>query len=73
MRNKNFPAGFLFEPRHVGTSPTDDAYWAAVGFVNFTGGDYRLTKASKYRGSGTDGKDLGADIKAIEAAVKKVR
>jgi hypothetical protein len=73
MRNKNFPAGFLFEPRHVGTSPTDDADWAAVGFVNFTGGDYRLTKASKYRGSGTDGKDLGADIKAIEAAVKKVR
>ena len=70
-KNKNFPAGFLFEPKHVGTSPQDDADWAAVGFADFAGGDYRLTEASKYRAGGTDGKPLGADIDAIEAALKK--
>ena len=73
MKNKNFPAGFLFEPKHVGSSPKDDADWAAVGFVNFAKGDYRLTEASKYRAMGTDGKDLGADINAIESAMKKAR
>jgi hypothetical protein len=51
-----------------------------VGFVNFNSGndgDYHLCKAkippackgpSKYLKAGTDGKDLGADIDAIEAA-----
>jgi hypothetical protein len=52
-----------------------------VGFVNFNngnGGDYHLCKAakepascksaSKYLKAGTDGKDLGADIDAIDAA-----
>jgi hypothetical protein len=68
-KNKNFLAGFLFEPKHVGSSPQDDADWAAVGFANFAGGDYRLTAASKYRALGTDGKALGADIAAMEAAV----
>ena len=56
MKNKNFPAGFLFEPQHVGTSPQDDADWAAVGFLDFAGGDYRLTESSKYRAGGSDGK-----------------
>ncbi|MGH9799531.1 MAG: right-handed parallel beta-helix repeat-containing protein, partial [Blastocatellia bacterium] len=31
----------------------------AVGFVNFTGGDYRLSSTSPYRNAGTDGQDLG--------------
>jgi len=44
-----------------------------VGFENFVGGDYRLTAASKYRAAGIDGKPLGADIDAIEAARKKSR
>ena len=70
MKNKTLPAGFLFEPQHVGTSPQDDADWAAVGFLNFAGGDYRLTESSKYRAGGSDGKALGADIDAIVAAGK---
>jgi hypothetical protein len=70
MKNKPFAAGFLFEPKHVGTSPQDDADWPAMGFANFAGGDYRLTAASKYLAIGTDGKALGADIDAIEAALK---
>lgn len=73
MKNKNFPAGFLFEPKHVGTTPQDDANWAAVGFASFAGGDYRLAKDSKYRTMSTDGKPLGADIDAMDAAVKKAR
>ena len=73
MKKTTFADGFLYEPKHVGTSPEDDADWPAVGFANFAGGDYRLTAASKYRNIGADGKALGADINAIEAAVKKGR
>ena len=56
-----------------------------VGFVDFkndNGGDYHLCQgprqpgscrdASKYLKSGTDGKDLGADIDAIQAATEGV-
>jgi hypothetical protein len=41
---------------------------AAVGFVNQAGGNYRLASSSPYRAAGTDGRDLGADIDALEAA-----
>jgi hypothetical protein len=57
-----------------------------VGFVNFNngnGGDYHLCKgpkqpascknASKYLKAGTDGKDLGADIVALETATAGVQ
>jgi hypothetical protein len=55
----------------------------AVGFVNFNrgkGGDYHLckdrspscSKPSPYIHAGTDGKDLGADIDAIDAATREV-
>lgn len=40
----------------------------AVGFVDYTGGDYHLTVTSPYRNLGTDGKDLGADIDSINFA-----
>lgn len=38
-----------------------------VEFANLTGGDYHLTSGS-YKGAGTDGLDLGADIDAVEQA-----
>lgn len=41
----------------------------AVGFVNFAGGNYRLGPSSLYKNQGTDGKDLGADLDAIAAAM----
>ena len=41
----------------------------AVGFVDRAGGNYRLSPTSPYRNAGTDGKDVGADIGAIEAAM----
>lgn len=49
-----YPAGSYF-PANI----------AAVGFVNYAGGDYRLTASSPYNNLGTDGKDLGADIDSI--------
>jgi hypothetical protein len=44
---------------------------AAVDFVNYSngnGGDYHLQSHSRYKNAGIDGKDLGADIDALEAA-----
>ena len=49
---------------------------ASVKFVSYkggNGGDYHLQPASPYRGKGTDGKDLGADIDAIHSATAGVR
>jgi len=46
-----------------------------VDFLNYSdgnGGDYRLANSSPYKNAGTDGKDLGADIEALEAAIAGV-
>ncbi|MDT5159251.1 MAG: hypothetical protein QOH51_3608 [Acidobacteriota bacterium] len=40
----------------------------AVRFVNRAAGDYHLQPASPYRGRATDGKDVGCDFAALEAA-----
>jgi hypothetical protein len=48
---------------------------AAVRFVNYNsgnGGDYHLQASSPYKALGTDGKDLGADIDALESATAGV-
>jgi hypothetical protein len=48
---------------------------AAVGFVNYNGGnggDYTLQSSSPYKNAGTDGKDLGADIVGLNAALANV-
>jgi hypothetical protein len=45
---------------------------SAVQFVNFNngnGGDYHLLSTSPYKNAGSDGKDLGADINAIQSAI----
>src|SRR5262249_11180860 len=44
----------------------------AVGFVDRTGGDYRLGSSSPYREAGTDGKDLGADSDSVHSATGEV-
>jgi len=49
--------------------------WKAIGLVNFNdgnGGDYHLGNASPYRKAGTDGRDIGADIDAVNAATRGV-
>jgi hypothetical protein len=47
----------------------------AVQFVNYNGGnggDYHLRPSSPYKGLGTDGKDLGADVDAVDSATAGV-
>ncbi len=58
-----------------GTYPPNNSFpadYAAVGFVDFDGGDYRLDAGSPYKDSGTDGTDPGCDIDALEAAIDGV-
>ncbi len=43
--------------------------WSDVGFVDYLNYNYRLAAASPFKGKASDGKDLGADQDAIEAAV----
>lgn len=48
---------------------------ATAGVTNFNsghGGDYRLSPDSKFKGKGTDGRDIGADISAVQAATAGV-
>lgn len=52
-----YPAGNFF-PANI----------AAVGFANYTAGDYRLAAGSPYKNRGTDGKDMGADMDSIVIA-----
>jgi hypothetical protein len=59
-----WPAGNLFP-----------ATSAAVQFVNYNGGvngDYHLLSSSPYKNAGTDGKDLGADINALQSNLSGV-
>ena len=40
-----------------------------VGFIDLSGGNYRLAAGSPYKGAGTDGRDVGADIDQLQAAI----
>ena len=49
---------------------------AAVGFTSYNnanGGNYKLLSTSRYHNAGTDGKDLGADIAAVNSHLSGVR
>lgn len=70
MTNKAYPAGSLFEPKQTASGASGDADWPAVGFADYPGGNYRLAPKSKYKGLGTDGKDLGVDMDALGAVIK---
>ena len=41
-----------------------------IGFVNSAAGDYELAANSPFRGVGTNGSNVGADVQAIEAATE---
>jgi hypothetical protein len=58
------------------TYPSDNFYPAsldAVGFTDRAAGNYRLSAKSRYRARATDGKDVGCDFDALEAATSGVR
>lgn len=51
--------------------PTGNFYPATmgdVGFVDYLGGNYRLSAASPYKNAGTDGTDPGCNVDALNAA-----
>ena len=48
----------------------------SIGFVNYNngnGGNYALLPSSPYKGKASDGKDLGADITGLNAALAGVQ
>jgi hypothetical protein len=54
--------------------PANNFYPASIDdalFVNRAGGNYRLASNSPYKNAGTDGRDVGADIDALEAALAR--
>ena len=53
-----YPAGNFFP-----------AGMSQIGFVDYAGGNYRLASSSPYKNAGTDGRDIGADIDAIQVAL----
>lgn len=53
----------LYPPHNFFPKAMDD-----VGFVNLSGGNYRLSEDSPYRHGGLGGADIGADIDKIAAA-----
>jgi hypothetical protein len=44
----------------------------AVGFVDLAGGNYRLGPSSRFKGAAGDGKDIGADLDTLTAALTAV-
>jgi len=72
--------GLIASPSQYGPSkwPTNNLFPATVAdvqFVNYNGGNggnYQLQSTSPYKNAGTDGKDLGADIVGLQAALAGV-
>ncbi|HEX6686438.1 MAG TPA: hypothetical protein VF062_26945 [Candidatus Limnocylindrales bacterium] len=64
-----FPSLYAQRPDNFLNPP---ASLADVGFVNLATGDYHLAASSPFKNLGTDGKDLGADIDAVNAATQGV-
>jgi hypothetical protein len=59
--NGTWPAGNFF--------PATPAAVIFAGFANGNGGDYHLLPVSPFAGKGTDGKDPGADVDKVSAAI----
>ena len=72
--NRNVVSGV--DPQFVPWHP--QASWypyasSSVGFANASGGDYRLTSSSPYKGRGLGGTDPGADIDELNRRTAGVR
>jgi hypothetical protein len=70
-----FERNVLIGPGGGAAYPADNSFpatIAAVGFVNAAAGNYRLGAGSRYKKAGSDGRDPGADIDAVDAATRDV-
>ena len=55
------------------TYPTNNWFpktLADIGFLNVAGGDYRLSSTSAFANKGYDGRNIGADINQVDAAIR---
>jgi hypothetical protein len=76
--NKNYPGAEIRRNVFFGGSaskyPAENFFATAAEFLNHfvsaSTGNWRLATSSPYRAAGTDGKDVGANIAAIDAARK---
>lgn len=59
--SRNYPAGNYF--------PTT---FDAVGFINRAGSDYHLASNSAYKNLGTDGRDPGCDVDALNSGIASI-
>ena len=72
--NSTFAANAIIASPPVARWPKQNFFPASPEAVRFAkynggnGGDYHLQPSSPYKGKGTDGKDLGADVDAIDSA-----
>ncbi len=64
------PSGVTPANYRAGNSFPPD--WTTVQFVDWAGGDYYLQPTSPYHNAGTNGKDIGANVDAVEAATAGV-
>jgi hypothetical protein len=55
-------------PMPAGNGNNYPASETSVGYVNLPGGDYRLATNSPYKSAASDGKDIGVDWDAFDAA-----
>ena len=70
-----FPGGVFRGAIFAGSNPAAyppgnyyPASMSAVGFMNLTGTNYRLSATSPFRNAATDGTDVGCNIDALNAA-----
>ncbi len=75
--NAFFPGGIIERNLIAGADasryPPGNFYPASldeVGFVDRARGNYRLKATSRHARAGTDGKNLGCDFDALEAAMR---
>jgi hypothetical protein len=74
-----YASGALFTNNAIANGGTPSAYptnnyfpttLGALGFVDLSGGNYRLGAGSSYLGKGYDGRDIGADINQVETLTR---
>jgi hypothetical protein len=61
-----------FTDQYGGTNSQFPATYAAVGFVNLAGGNFRLDAGSLYKGDGAGGADPGCNVDDVELATSGV-
>ena len=69
MSCSNFPPS-LWPAQNLFPQSIDDVQF--TNYDNGNGGNYELMSTSPYKYMGTDGKDLGADIASLNAALANV-